>query len=869
MGREIQYSKPLRTGDRLFGETVLHYQILEKIGEGGMGVVYKALDTRLDRPVAIKALPSIDDPNRRRQFVWEARAAAGLRHPNIVVVHDVASDQGTDFIVMEYIPGRPLSVILAQGRLSVSQALRYAGEVASALESAHAAGIVHRDLKPSNILVTPEGSIKLVDFGLARLQQQDTESQSAVPAIAGTCGYMSPEQAQGARATAQSDIFSFGAVLYEMVTGQRAFNGKSAASVLAAVLRDEPRGIRSLASGCPPELEKIVEQCLRKDPQRRFQHMGDVRLALEEAGPVSRRAHRRIPVPWRRSLLYGAMVTLAMLSGWLLFSRHAGTEPSSMPIPLTSSPGRETDAAWSPDGRQVAFDWNGEKQDNQDIYVMQPGSSQTLRLTTDPGIDERPAWSPDGRWIAYAHTALDRRYSIELISPLGGPTRTLLTCPSVPGVSNWTPDGRAVLVDVVPAPNQPEVVWAVSLDNAKHRQLTWPPPGIPGDLAPAVSPDGKTLAFVRKTAWRTSELYLQDLKPDLSPAGTPRRLTDLGYVARPAWAPDGARILFEAHQEGVGIWQVDRSGKRLRPVFGAPTTATLPAIAKRPSGQTSLIFTNLVARSSIWRYSTEQGPGEPPVELVPSSRSQSHPRYSNDGTRLAFSSRRTGYEEIWVANADGSQPVRLTDLRHQLAEMGHWSPAGDTIAFVSQDRGSRQIYLIGSWGGPAVPITHEDGVGNGSGWSLDGSGYYYDSMRSGRREVWKAPRGGGQPEAVTANGGQSGFESQRGIFYYWRQVPGQGAALMRRMGNGDGEVPLVPRGCAGCVTIPAAEGFYYVAADMNDVYLYAEDTGRSVHVFKRPSEPFFQFTISPDGRWFAYGLAGETSVDLMIMENFH
>ena len=132
-----------------------------------------------------------------------------------------------------------------------------------------------------------------------------------------------------------------------------------------------------------------------------------------------------------------------------------------------------------------------------------------------------------------------------------------------------------------------------------------------------------------------------------------------------------------------------------------------------------------------------------------------------------------------------------------------------------------------------------------------------------------APRGGGQPEAVTENGGQSGFESQRVIFYYWRQVPGQGAALMRRMGNGDGEVPLVPRGCAGCVTIPAAEGFYYVAADMNDVYLYAEDTGRSVHVFKRPSEPFFQFTISPDGRWFAYGLAGETSVDLMIMENFH
>jgi len=854
----------------LMDETVLHYRILEKIGEGGMGVVYKALDTRLDRPVAIKTLPSIDDPKRRRQFVWEARAAAALRHPNIVVVHDIASDQGTDFIVMEYIPGRPLSDALAHGRLSVDQALRYAKEIASALEAAHAAGIVHRDLKPSNVLVTPEGAIKLVDFGLARLQQQDTESQSAVRAIAGTCGYMSPEQAQGERATSQSDIFSFGAVLYEMVTGQRAFNGKSTASVLAALLRDEPPVIRSLAPGCPPALEKIVEQCLRKDPKRRFQHLGDVRLALEEVTPVWRGIGRGVPASWRRALLYGALATVPLLAGWLLFSRYSEPEPNSVPIPLTSLPGVETAAAWSPDGSRVAFNWNGEQQDNEDIYVLQPGSSQRLRLTTDPGIDDKPAWSPDGRWIAYTHTAADQsQYSLNLVSPLGGPQRTFLTSATVLNVANWTPDGRAVLVDMVPAPNRPEAVCAVFLDTAQRRQLTWPPPGIPGDLAPAVSPNGKTLAFVRKTAWRTSELYLQDLKPDLSPSGTPRRVTDLGYVARPAWTPDGGRVLFEAHREGAGIWQVDRSGKRLRPVFGAPNTASLPAIAKRPGGQTSLIFTKTVARSSIWRYSTERGPGGPPVELVPSSRSQSNPRFSNDGKRLAFSSNRTGYEEIWVANADGSQPVQLTDLRNQLSEVGHWSPAGDLIAFVSQNRGSRRIYLIGSAGGPAGPLTNEDGVDNGSGWSRDGRWYYYDSVRSGRREVWKAPRDGGRPEAVKVNGGQNGFESQRGIFYYWRQDATQAGVLMRRTSNGDEEVPLVPRGCAGCGTILSAEGFYYVAADTNDVYLCDEKTGRSVRVLKRPAKPFFHFTISPDGRWFAYGFAMTTSVDLMIMEDFH
>jgi serine/threonine protein kinase len=855
--------------DCLTGDRLQHYQILEKIGEGGMGVVYKALDTRLDRPVAIKTIPSINDPNRQRQFVWEARAAAGLRHPNIVVVHDVACDHNTDFIVMEYIPGHSLSDYLARGPLSIKDALQYSREIASALEAAHAAGIVHRDLKPSNILVTPEGSIKLVDFGLARLHQQDADSQSDVPAIAGTCGYMSPEQAQGDRATFQSDIFSFGAVLYEMVTGQRAFEGKSAAS-LAAVLRDEPRGIASLAPECPPAFQRIVEHCLRKDRNRRFQHIGDVRLALEEVTPARRGVHWGGAGRWRLAPLHGAAVISAILGAWLLFSRDSTPEPNSAPIPLTSFPGIETAAAWSPDGRQVAFNWNGEREDNEDIYLIQPGSSQKLRLTTDAGIDDKPAWSPDGRWIAYTHIARGPApNSLNLISPLGGLPRILLTSATVLNVSNWTPDGRAVLVDAAAGPDQPEAAFAISLDTAQRRQLTWPPAGIPGDLSPAISPNGKTLAFVRKTAWRTSELYLQDLGAGLIPSGTPRRVTDLGYVSRPAWTPDSGRVLFEAHRDGVGIWQVDRNGKRVRPVFGAPNTASLPAVSKRPSGQTSLAFTNAIARFSIWRYSTDRGPGGPRVELVPSSRNQSGPRYSNDGKRLAFISSRTGYMEIWVANADGSQPVQLTDLRHQLSEVGHWSPDGSLIAFGSQDRGSRQIYVVGSSGGPAVPITKEEGVDVGSGWTADGRGYYYDSVKSGHREVWKVPRGGGRPELMATNGAHGGFESPAGTFYYWLEDSGHAGSLMRRTPQGDEELPLVPRGCPRCGTALSSKGFYYAVASMNEIYRFDEKTGRSVRVLKFPPMFFSQFTVSADGRWCAYGLMGTPSIDLMIMEDFH
>jgi len=853
----------------LTGDSILHYRILEKIGVGGMGLVYKALDTRLDRLVAIKTLPPVHEQKHRRQFTWEARAAAKLRHPNIVVVHDVASDQDADFLVMEYVPGQPLSEILRRGAVPPAETLRYAKEIASALEAAHNAGIVHRDLKPSNILVTPEGATKIIDFGLARLQQQDAGIQTARRAISGTCGYMSPEQSQGEGATAQSDIFSFGAVLYEMATGQRAFSGSSAASVLAAVLRDEPERAPLKNRGLPVELEKIVERCLRKDPKRRYQHMGDVRLALEDMEQVSPRSIRLLAGGARRFLVAGGLASLFLLAVWLAVGSRGEPKMNSMPIPLTSFPGVETGAAWSPDGRQVAFSWNGEKQDNEHIYIVQPGSSSILRLTPDSGADRSPAWSPDGRWIAYAHSSSDRsEYSLRMVSSLGGPARTLLSSATPLSSQTWTPDGKTLLISIVPEPNQPSVVWAVSVETGKHFQITWPPVGIPGDLAPAVSPDGKILAFCRKTAWRTAELCLLNLDTGFKPAGTPRRVTDLGYVAAPAWTPDGNRILFEAHREGAGIWQVDRNGQRLRPVFGAPNSASSPAVAKRAGGHTSLIFTNSTDRLSILRYSTESGPGGQPVELAASTRSQLYPQYSHDGTKLAFSSTRTGFEEIWVGNADGTHAQQLTDLRHQLTEVGQWSPNDETITFVSQDRGSRQIYAIRSSGGPTVALTNEDGVQRGTGWSHDGSLYFYDVIRSGRREIWRVASHGGRPERIVDNG-RNGFESPEGVFYYWRVDPVRGGALIRRAPHGEQEVPLHPPPCDECWMAPAPHGLYYTMAEISDVWFCDLGTGRSVRVFKHPARGFNQFTVSPDGRWFASGFADTHSVDLMIMENFH
>jgi len=283
--------------DAWLGQTLSHYEIVEKLGEGGMGVVYKARDTRLDRFVAIKILPpeKVSDAERTRRFVQEAKAASGLNHPNIITIHDIAEERGTQFIVMEYVAGKTLDQSIRRHGLRLNEALKYAVQVADALASAHEAGIIHRDLKPSNVMVNEKGQVKVLDFGLAKLTEKaepdeaatQTLQQGASPVtekgvVLGTVPYMSPEQAEGKKIDARSDIFSFGSQLYEMVTGRRAFQGDSRLSTLGAILRDEPKPLSDSAEAIPRDLQKIVMRCLRKEPARRFQTMADLKVTLEE-----------------------------------------------------------------------------------------------------------------------------------------------------------------------------------------------------------------------------------------------------------------------------------------------------------------------------------------------------------------------------------------------------------------------------------------------------------------------------------------------------------------------------------------------------------------------------------------------------------
>jgi serine/threonine protein kinase len=283
--------------DPLIGQALGHYRIEAKLGEGGMGVVYQAFDTHLDRPVAIKILraDATTSPERQRRFVQEAKAASALNHPNIIHIYDINSSGDTDFIAMEFVAGKTLHQLIDKNDLPLKNTLKYSIQIADALARAHSAGIVHRDLKPANIIIDEEGRVKLLDFGLAKLTEKTLDAEAAAAtvtaedaplteegSIVGTVAYMSPEQAEGGKVDARSDIFSFGSVLYEMVTGRRPFEGATKMSTISAILQKEPPPPGGLAPNLPAELEKIILRCLRKDRDRRTQHIDDVKLALEE-----------------------------------------------------------------------------------------------------------------------------------------------------------------------------------------------------------------------------------------------------------------------------------------------------------------------------------------------------------------------------------------------------------------------------------------------------------------------------------------------------------------------------------------------------------------------------------------------------------
>ena len=493
------------------------FEILEPLGAGGMGEVYRARDTRLDRFVAIKVLSSAIDiaPRSRERFEREARAISKLSHAHICTMHDVGAaqvdGQELPFLVLELLAGETLTARLARGPLPLGQALDHAIDMADALATAHAQGVVHRDLKPANVMVTTAG-VKLLDFGLAQLHMPDG-ARDGMPAatsdnpltstgmVIGTAPYMSPEQLEGRKVDARSDIFSFGSLLYEMLTGQRAFAGTSTRSAAAQILGDDPTLVNELVRSVPADLAKIVSHCLQKDPARRYQSIADVKVALEDV----REESRSRPQPptsqtgsrWRWAWMM-PLVPAVLVGGYFAWPRQTPPEaPPPRVVPLTTLHGSEGSPTLAPDGDQVAFTWSGPNQDNEDIYVQRIGSGTEVRRTVHPARDFSPAWSPDGRWIAFLRGDVPGRSDLILVPPLGGTERRLgeihigQSDVVLPYLS-WFPDSSALVV--VDAPGQREGLFVVSRESGEKHALTTPPAG-DFDTNPAVSPDGRAVVF--------------------------------------------------------------------------------------------------------------------------------------------------------------------------------------------------------------------------------------------------------------------------------------------------------------------------------------------------------------------------------------
>lgn len=890
------------------GSTISHYSVLEWLGEGGMGVIYKALDSRLNRFVALKFLPpdKAPDPEHKRRFAQEARAVSALNHPNIVTIHDIASENGVDFIVMEYVQGRTFDKCIPRRGMRLAEALRFARQIAAALEAAHTAGVIHRDLKPGNVMITPDGLVKVLDFGLAKLGENTPGTKFQVTktvltgetltergTILGTVSYMSPEQAEGKPLDARSDIFSFGSLLYEMVTGCRAFEGESKLSTMAAILNSEPRPASYLASGVPRELERLIERCLRKRPAERWSTMTDVRVALEHLrqGPSGefRRSHPRS----RRLRWVTAIVSMAacITAGALYFAaRDAVPDAPPRVVPLTAMPGTEWQPSFSPDGNQLVYSAADHFGLHSRIYVMYIGAGAPLRLTDPPEdqADQSPAWSPEGRWIAFQRSLPDGRTQIRLISPLGGPERIVAevtvadTAPAGNGTVGWTPDGDWLAVSDIGGVGKPFAIFLVNVETGERRQLTVPTQLTIGDANPAFSPDGRTLLFTRNVSTVAGDVFMQPLSRGYRPEGEARRLTDQNtFPFTPGWTADGRGIVFTAGHLGVsGLYIVD-----LPRWFGAPSKprrlsggedGITCAIASRVKGARSrLAFAKVRFDTNVWLANLSPGgrheAGVRP--LITSTRMDHNARFSPDGRRIAFESNRGGTPEIWVSDEGGSNAVALTAFDGPHSGTPRWSPDGAQIAFDSIAAGQPDIYVVPASGGTPRRLTSGSSEDVVPSWSRDGNWIYFTSNRTGRFQIWKIASESTAPEKpvqVTRNGGFGALESVDGRYLYYGRH--RRSTTLWRMPVAGGDEEKVLDGLGDPMNFDlTSQGIYYTSrfgTHGNPILFRSFSGGAPIRVAESGKPAFVGLSVSPDGRSALYSMIDKADSDLFLLENF-
>lgn len=745
----------------VLGATLLHYRIVEKLGAGGMGEVYAADDTRLNRRVAIKILPPemAADPERLQRFRREAQAIAALNHPNVVTLYSVEEADGVHFLTMEIVEGKTLGEVIPAGGVPWPDFFRWSIALTDAVAAAHQQGVIHRDLKPGNIMIGAGGRLKVLDFGIAKLRPDAapetptiaTTQVTAPHALVGTAGYMSPEQAEGRTVDRRSDVFSLGVVLYEMATSIRAFQGETTLGVLSAIIKDNPPPVSQRRSKSPPELDRILRRCLAKDADRRYQTAQDVRNDLEDLQQQWSSGRTAVPKAAMPSIrlatVVGVAATIALGAGayWLFDrSRPRGTTSDALRATfsqLTHSPGIEWYPSLSPDGRWVVY--AGDASGNRDVYLQSVGGQTPINLTADsPVDDDQPAFSPDGERIAFRSAR--EGGGLFVMGRTGEAVRRLTRAGFNPA---WSPDGQHIAYTAFPQELRPQnteglsELWVVGVDGSNPRRLVGHDTSLP-----SWSPSGKRIAFRVRLSLSDQRGGIVSIPAD---GGEPTAITRGEYLDwNPVWTRDGRHVYFVSNRGGsTNIWRAAVDEASGRPL-GDPEPITSPApsaafLTISADGR-RLAYTSILETQTIQRLPFDPAAGRvtgPPSAVTTGTRFWANPDPSPDGQFVVAYSQGTPEGHLYIFRTDGSGTSRQLTSDNAVDRVPRWSPDGAWITAFSNRSGSLQIWRIRPDGSDLQPVTQIRQAGVHA-WAPDGRRLAATGSLAAGAEV---PGGAGEP----------------------------------------------------------------------------------------------------------------------------
>jgi eukaryotic-like serine/threonine-protein kinase len=782
------------------------YEIVARAGAGGMGEVYRAHDSRLNRDVAIKVLPDhlSANPELRERFEREARAISQLSHPHICVLYDIGKHEGADYLVLEYLEGETLGARLRRGSLLPDQVLKCGTQIADALDKAHRSGVVHRDLKPDNVMLTKSG-VKLLDFGLAKPLVTPGNISSSIVAtmtqsplttegtLVGTFQYMAPEQLEGREADARSDLFALGCVLYEMSTGKRAFDGKSTASVVAAIMHADPAPLTDHAPLTPPSLEWAIRRCLAKDPEERWQNAGDLAGELRWVQESGSRTGVAVPatVRTRRKIVRWAVLALAIsagcLMGWFLKPTPAQQVLRvALNLPPGTSIASENAAVLSPDGQWVVMNL-ADTQGKTKLWVRQLSSDTALPLDGTEGAIS-PFWSPNSRFIAFF--AVDGK--LRKIPVGGGQADAVCDVWQIYG-GTWGRDdvivfatGTKGLFQVPAMGGTPVRIATPEKESSDYRQPQFLPDG--KHLLVTANSSGGIFVVDRNTGQVQSVLPDESLAQYAEPgtllflhgaslmaqpfnvstlrlSGTAHPIAESLYVGPMSFSTTAGGLLLYQRAFQTQLTWLDAAGNKLSNL-GNPGYVSSPYLS--PDGKYAMVVVTdpRQGKQKLWLYDLNRGTSSP---FTFGEGNDQYPAWSPDSRQVAFSSTRHGKEEIYVKPVEGGSDEQLLLSAEGSAEPDRWSSDGRFLLYdyVGKTNGT-DVWAVPLFGErKPFPVVQGPGNENWGIFSPDGKWIAYSSDESGRAEVYvvRFPSGSGKRQVSTGGGITSFWPPGKELFY--------------------------------------------------------------------------------------------------------